>query len=230
MFRSLLIVSILAMSACVMAEDEARTITVSGNGSAEVEPDRAMLSMSISVQKKTLAAAQQGVADVTNKVLAMTDQFKIDRSQVDTTGATVRPDYRWNRDTEQQVFLGYTATRQITIEIADFERLGEIMEAAVATGVNNVSPPQLDSSKRRETYRQALARAADDARDNAQQLAASFGGKLGKALQVSSGSVRPAPMQNVRALGLADSEAAGSYNAADLTFNANVNVTFELLD
>ena len=57
---------------------------------------------------------------------------------------------------EEQELRGYIAERQLTIEIDDLDKLGALVEGAVAAGVNQVSPPQLDSSKRKETYRQAL--------------------------------------------------------------------------
>ena len=105
MTKSLWAVLLLALSINVMAEEQARTVTVTGSGFTEVEPDRATLRMSISVREPTLAAAQKEAAAVTSKVLKMTDRMEIDRDQVDTTGASVRPDYRWNRETQEQELL-----------------------------------------------------------------------------------------------------------------------------
>ena len=132
-----------------MAEEQTRTITVNGTGTADVKPDRVTLRMSIVAREATLAAAQKAAADVTTKVLKMTDRMDIDRDQVDTTGASVRPDYRWNRDTEEQELRGYIAERQISVVIKDLEMLGAVVEGAVGAGVNQVSPPHLDSSKRK---------------------------------------------------------------------------------
>lgn len=233
MCRTLLFVLFLGMGACVMAEDEMRTITVNGTGFAEVSPDRATLQMSIVAREPTLAAAQKTAADVTNKVLKMLDRMSIDRKQVDTTGASVRPDYRWNREKEEQELRGYISERQISVEIRDLEKLGAIVEGAVDAGVNQVSPPQLDSSKRKDTYRKALRVAAEDARDNAAQLADALGAKLGKVISINSGSNQPRPpvpyAANMRTLS-AESDAVESYNAADLSFNAAVTVVFELTE
>jgi len=180
-----------------------------------------------------LAAAQKTAANVTNRVLKMTDRMDIDRDQVDTTGASVRPDYRWNREKEEQELRGYIAERQISVEIKDLEKLGAVIEGAVGTGVNQVSPPQLDSSKRKATYRKALRAAAEDAKLNASQLADSLGAKLGNVISVNSGSNAPRPpvpyAANMRAMA-AESDAAESYNAADLSFNATVTVVFELTE
>jgi len=231
MLRSLWPVIFLLFGASVMADEQMRTVTVSGTGFAEIEPDRATLQMSIVAREPTLAAAQARSAEVTNNVLKMTDRMKIKRDQVDTTGASIRADYRWNRDTEEQELRGYIATRQISVVIKDLEKLGAVVEAAVEAGVNQVSPPQLDSSKRKDAEREALQAAAEDARKNAAVLAKALDAALGQVISIDARSNEARPpvrfATNVRAMA-AESDAAETYNAADLTFNAAVTVVFEL--
>jgi uncharacterized protein YggE len=189
--------------------------------------------MSIIAREAKRAAAQKRAADVANKVLEMTDRMNIDRDQVDTTGASVRPDYRWNREKEEQELRGYIAERQIVVEIDDLEKLGAVVEGAVSAGVNQVSPPQLDSRKRKETYRRALRAAAEDAKANASQLADTLGARLGHVISISSGANEPRPpvphAAGIRSMA-AESGAVESYNAADLSFNAIVTVVFELTE
>lgn len=233
MSRSLLAVFLLTLSMCVMADDETRTVTVNGTGFAEVAPDRATLRMSIVVREPTLAAAQQEAAAVTSKVLKLVDRMKIDRDQVDTTGASVRPDYRYNRETQEQELRGYIADRQITVVLDELDKLGELIEGAVEAGVNQVTPPQLDSSKRKDAYREALRAAAADAKLNATELAESLDANLGAVLSISSQAVAPRPpmphQANMRAIAV-ESDAAETYNPADLKFDATITVVFELTD
>lgn len=230
MIRTVIIAIALAASACGHAEDVVRTISVNGTGSAKVEPDRATLQMSISVRAATVKAAQDEAASVSRKVLSMTDKLKIDRERVDTTGVTLRPDYRYNRDDNSQELIGYFADRRITIDLHQLDKLPAAIEGSVAAGVNQVSPPSLYSSKQRDAYRTALANAVADARANAEHLASSFDAKLGAVMQVDAGggNPQPRPQRNVRALAMADGGAEESYNAADLTYNASISVIFEL--
>lgn len=231
MLRLLWMVLLFSMGTCVMADEHPRSITVTGTGFAEVEPDRATLRMSIVARQPTLGAAQKAAADVVKKVLSMTDRMDIARDQVDTTGASVRPDYRWNRNTEEQELRGYIAERQITVEIEDLDKLGAVVEGAVGAGVNQVAPPQLDSSVRKETYRRALRAAAEDAKANALELADTLGARLGQVMSVNSAGNAPRPPLPHPAgarLMVAESDATESYNAADISFNATVTVVFEL--
>jgi uncharacterized protein YggE len=232
MLKSLTPLILILVSACTMAEEPQRSVSVSGTGSATAEADSALLQMGVSIRAKQLGDAQAQAARVTNALLAATDKLDIDRSSVDTTGAIVRPDYRWNRTTEEQELMGYIAERQIKVTVKDLDKLGELIESAVAAGVNQVSPPQLQSLKREQAYREALKLAALDARANAEVLATTLGAKLGDAIVVNAGGIatpQPRP-EMMMAMSNRDSGAAASYNPGDLSFTASVSVSFALVD
>lgn len=230
MFKVITTAVILLVGLPVAAKEEPRTVTVSGTGSATATPDRATVQMSIVAREKTLAAAQEVAATVTERVLSLTDQLDIARNRVDTTGSSVRPDYRWNREREEQELRGFIAERQIRINIRDLNKLGDVVEGAVAAGVNQVSPPQLDSSNRRAAYRQALDAAAKDAHANAAQLAESLDARLGDVLQISS-NMQASPVNPVMRMATAqtmDGSAAETYNPAGLDFDVEVTAVFEI--
>ncbi len=220
---------LILVSAAVSADDDiARTIAVNGFGTAETTPDRAMLTLSIDARESTVAAAQAKAAEVTARVLELADAMDIPENRVDTMAAIIRPDYRWNRDTNTQDLIGYVAQRQMRLEVHDLDKVGLVIERAVEVGVNQVSPPRLMSSRSREVYRDALEKAVEDARQNAERLADALGLSLGDAVQVNAGSPTrpPIPMNQGAALAIADPQAQ-TYTAGDLTVIANVNVVFE---
>ena len=229
------ILLVLATGVVSAAGDSARTISVSGTGSVELAPDKATLVLSIVAREADVETAQSKAAEVTARVLALADDLNIERNFVDTTSASVRPDYRWNRDSEEQELRGYIAERQMRIEVRDLEQLGVVIERAVKAGVNQVMPPQLDSSNRRDAYRDALDKAALDAKETATRLAASLDLKLGSAIRVDAGSnIRPpVPMFGGRQVAMAMSDEAAApetYNAADMKVSATISVVFELVD
>ena len=232
MLHRLLPSLILLASVCTMADDMAHTVSVTGNGLVNAAADRATVQMSIVSRAKELDAAQAAAAKVTTAVLSLTDRLHIERNKVDTTGATVRPDYRWNRETEEQELRGYIAERQMHVKIDDLDRLGKLVEGAVAAGVNQVSAPQLNSSRREALHREALATAARDARANAEVLAETLGAKLGNPISIVDGSAAPPPPvpQLRMATAAMESDSAATYNAGDLTFAATVTVVFELVN
>ena len=141
-----------------------------------------------------MAAAQQKAAEVTARVLELADELDIPENRVDTMSAMVRPDYRWNRDSETQELIGFVAQRQMRLEVHDLDKVGLVVERAVEAGVNQVMPPRLTSSKSRDAYRDALEKAVDDARQNAERLADSLGMSLGDAIQVNAGTPAGPPV------------------------------------
>ena len=232
MLRILLVTALLSLAATASADETPRTISVSGTGSASTAPDRARLNMSIMVRNPSLDAAQDEAAKVTQKVLAMTDALAIDRKRVDTTGASVSPDYRYDRERGEQELRGYIATRNIAVVVMDLDKLAPLVEGAVDAGVNQITPPQLFSSKRRAAYRKALDAAAKDARANAEQLAESLGLELGSAISVNASPYAAPPTQYraSAALAMEAADAAATYNPGDQDIRATINVVFEIDD
>lgn len=231
MLRSFFLTLLILVSACTMADEIPQTVSVTGKGVVSAEPDRAVVQMTIMSRSKALDSAQAEAARVTAAVLALVDNLDIDRSKVDTTGANVRPDYRWNREKEEQELRGYIADRQMSIRVDDLDQLGRLVEGAIKAGVNQVSPPRLDSSRRAELHRDALAAAAKDARANAEVLASTLGADLGDPISISDGMIStppPGPQLRGLAANAMESDAAATYNAGDLTFTATVAVVFEL--
>jgi uncharacterized protein YggE len=170
--------------------------------------------------------------DTSTHVVQLLDKLEVERKHVNTTGASVRPEYRWNKESQQQNLIGYIAERTIKVELKDLTKLGDLIEGSVTAGVNQIQPPTLDSSKRREVHRESLALAADDARANARTLAEALDAKLGKALEINAAeySPQPAPMLRMQADASMAESAGQSYNAGEIRFDARVNVVFELVD
>ena len=223
---------LLGISACSVAEEPQRTVTVSGTGSATTAPDRATLAMSIVARQPALGDAQAEATAVAGRVLDLADRLGIERDKVDTTGASVRPDYQWDRNANEQVLRGYIAERQIDIEIDDLDKLGALTEGAVAAGVNTLSPPRLSSSEGRETYRRALRSAAEDAEANARALAMSLGAQLGQVVTISVGQPvpRPIPARGQAMVAMDEAAAAATYHPADLEISATITAVFALDD
>lgn len=229
-FRLLGLGSLLALSVTAAADDPVRSVAVTGTGSVTAIPDRALISMAVQARNIDIEAARKRVVDVTRRFLDLAAELGIDDARIRTTGLTMRPDYRWDNQARQQELIGYFVQRQLEVELEDLELLGEVLEGAVDAGVNQVSPPVLDSSKRRGLYREALAAAAREARDNADVLAQSLGARVGKIRDLTAvESFRPPPEPMVARAMVAEAEAGATYQTGEIRLEARVNATFDLL-
>jgi uncharacterized protein YggE len=210
-----------------------RGITVSGTGSVVGEPDKARVQLTVQKSNPAMDQARADVVAVVERFLALTRKLGIDPKKVRTTSAVVNPEYRWEQPAGRQILTGYLVQRQLEVEVTDLDQLGALIEGAVAAGVNNVSPPELDSSKRRDLNRQALAAAAKDAEANAHAIAESLGAKLGPLRELTASDALPprppVPMMRAAMAEAAPDSGAATYTPGTLEFEARVNATFELL-
>lgn len=210
-----------------------RLASVTGEGEVKAQPDMAYVNLGVEARRPTLAAARAEVNDAVERLLALTRELRIDPKYVDSTQLQVRPEYSWNEKESKQVLLGYFVSRQVDVELRDLERLGPLLERAVSAGANQVGGAQLDSSKRKELEREALARAVEDARLDAEALARAAGVKLGPVQSLSVASAMPFQPKfmergMVAAAPMADA-AEQTYAAAEMKFSATVNAQYELI-
>jgi uncharacterized protein YggE len=217
----------------VHAEEIRRSVNVSGQGEVKAEPDRATVTLGVESRKPKLEDARAEVTKTVDAVLKLTRDLKVDPKLVRATRINVQPEYNWNNNGRERTLVGYYVTRQVEVDLPDLEKLGTLVERAVDLGVNQIGDPQLDSSRRRDFEREALARAVADAHANAEAVAKAAGARIGapRVISANSGFV-PAPMPMLAAKAAArmeGSDASQSYQSGQLGFTANVQVEYELI-
>jgi hypothetical protein len=231
-------VSILVLSAllgCTAAHaqqaEPPRTIGVSGQGEVRAEPDRATVTLGVESRKPKLEDARAAVAKTVDAVLKLTRELKIDPKLVRSTRINVQPEYNWGAgNANERTLIGYYVARQVEVELHDLEKLGQLLERATDVGVNQVGEPRLDSSKRADLVREALAKAVADARQNAEVVAKAAGAKLGNARTINANTELTQPTPMVRAMAMEAKAAGGApYQSGEMTFNATVSVQYDLI-
>ena len=211
-----------------------RLVSVAGAGEVKAQPDMAYVTLGVEARKPSLGDARVEVNAAVERLLALTRELKIEPKHVDSTRLQVQPDYRWDEQTQKQVLLGYVVNRQLEVELHDLDRLGTLLEKSVSAGANQVGGAQLDSSRRKELEREALAHAVEDARLNADTLARAAGTKLGPVQSLSASDASPpmplyARREMVAAAPPMADAADASYKPGEMKFTANVSAQYELI-
>ena len=211
-----------------------RTISVSGTGTIDATPDIARLSLAVQRRDTNMQVARDATIKVSKAFLALCTKLGIPENKIRTSGLTIQPEYRWDEKENKQVFTGYFVQRQLQVEINDLDKLGNVIEGAIDAGVNEVSPPALDSSKRKDLNRDALAAATADAKANAERIATSLGVKLGPVRTVVAGGSAPPPMpmqeMRVSAMAMSDASAkSANYVPGEISFESRVDATFDVI-
>ena len=227
------VLSAVIFSLPAFAADEARprSVTVSGSGEIAAEPDLARVTLGVESRKPTMAEARTEVAATVERVLALCKSLGINPKQVNATGVQIQPEYSWNEKDRKRVLLGYLVSRQVQVELRDLELLGTLLERAVDAGVNQVNDPVLDSSRRKDLEREALVKAVQDARQNAETLAGAAGATLGPVRTLNGSASPPMVPMYRRQVAMADAAMApeASYQAGEMKFSASINAEYDLL-
>ncbi|AMN48304.1 hypothetical protein ACG33_14590 [Steroidobacter denitrificans] len=230
-----------AMTACTMLlsgmthaaeEERLRTITVTGQGETQAEPDRAIVQLGVESRKPKMEDARAEVTKTVDAVLKLTRELQIESRHVRATRINIQPEYNWDNSTRERHLIGYHVSRQIEIELRDLDRLGHLLERSFDLGVNQAGDPRLDSSKRRDLEREALAKAVRDARLNAEAVAKAAGARIGAPRSISAGSgyVQPPLPVRMKAVAMAESvDASQSYQSGQMTFNGSVQIEYDLM-
>lgn len=221
-------------SASTQQVEQPRTIAVTGQGEVRAEPDRATVMLGVEARKPKLDDARAEVAKTVEAVLKLTRDLKIDPKLVRSTRINVQPEYNWDQNARERNLIGYYVSRQVEVELRDLDKLGQLLERSTDLGVNQLGDPRLDSSKRQELVREALAKAVVDARQSAEVIAKAAGAKIGAARMINANTEfnPPPPVPMVRAMGMeagAAKAAAQSYQSGELTFNSTVQVQYDLI-
>lgn len=209
-----------------------RTITVTGTAEVAALPDEAQVIMGIEARNRELDEAQRQVDGAVAKFLTLCDQMEIPRKQVATAGINVNPEYQWPQGGGKPKLTGYFVSRQLVVELKDLSKLGRLVTEATANGVTNVSPPQLRNSASKVLEREALAKAAADAKARAAALAEGVGAKLGDVRTLNSSQGYQPPIYP-RAMAMMEAKAdmapEQTYETGEVKYSATVNAEFDLI-
>ena len=162
-----------------------RTITVSATGRVAAEPDIAHVSVGVIVDAATAKDALARNSIVMSKVLDGLKGLGIAAGDIQTTGVNVEPRYAQGKDGLPATVTGYRVVNQVRLLVREVKRLGEILDAVIALGANQVHSVSFDIANAETLLDEARKQAISNARRRAELYAAAAGVRLGNVLQIS---------------------------------------------
>lgn len=162
-------------------------IAVSAVGEAEVVPDRARVSIGVHTQAATAADAASRNAALQRAVIDAVRALGIPAERITTSGYSVFPEHTYDNATRRSRITGYNVQNTVVVDVWQVDRVGAVLDAALAKGANLVSSLAFYSSQEEAGRRRALATAVARARADAEAMATAAGGRLGELLELTSG-------------------------------------------
>ena len=173
-------------------------VDISATGTASRVPDLAIISAGVVTKSATATGAIADNAARMDRVRAALRRAGIEDGDIQTSSISLQPDYRY-QEGQPPVLTGYGASNNVAIKFRDVRKSGQILDALVAQGANQINGPSLTIDKPEAAYDEARGKAIAVGRARADLYARTLGMRVAKLLSVSEtgGFSRP-PMPYMR--------------------------------
>jgi uncharacterized protein YggE len=218
---------------------EPSTVTVSGVGTVSVAPDMVRLTVSMQKTGRTTRLAQEAVAAMTGRVLAILKESAIEDKDIATASLTFNPEYEWRNN--RSVLVGQRAEQCIEFAVrgigSDDAKVPGIIDRLVE--IDGIMLNSIDFSVADNTEHFARSRelAFEKAVQKAEQYAELSGLKVGKVLSLSEdGAGNAVPLYGNRMVNqfklesasFAEADAATALPSGQLEVTTRISVVFLL--
>lgn len=168
-----------------------RSISVTGIAESSAEPDLVSIRFGVEVRRPTSRAALAANASLMERVVTALEQEGIGEDEISTSRFNIHAVYDSRPDPETggrtQVLNGYQVSNIILVETGRLDRVGPLIDAAVAAGVNRVDGVQfmLSRGARAKLKSRLIGSAVMDARSKAREALEPLGYRIVGVLNMS---------------------------------------------
>jgi uncharacterized protein YggE len=195
-----LLVGVAAVPSAALAQDgtirpiAGTRLDISATGTVSRVPDLAIISAGVVTRATTASGAIADNATRMARVRAALKRAGIADRDIQTSSINLNPDYRY-QDGKPPVLTGYQASNNVSIRFRDIRNSGQILDALVSEGANQINGPTLTIDKPEAAYDEARGSALAVGRARAELYARGLGMRVVRLLSVSEsgGYSRPMP-------------------------------------
>ncbi|GAA3929299.1 SIMPL domain-containing protein [Luteimonas lutimaris] len=234
---SALALSCLTMTACAQnasptlaTTSDGTLLSVSARAEASRVPDVASLSTGVVTQAADAKAAMAANTTQMNKVMAAIKAAGIAEKDIQTSGINVNPQYKY-AENQPPTITGYQASNTVSVKVREIGKLGDVLDALVSSGANQVHGPSFEIDEPEAVYDEARRGALEKAQQRARMYAEALGLKVRRIVSISEGGgfqpPQPVMMRMAKAEGY-DAAGAPPVSPGETTLTANLDVVFEL--
>ena len=214
-----------------------RILSVTGTGTVQRQPDRAVVLVAVESRATTAQAAAAANAKKMEAVYAALRAQGIVPPNVQTISYELQPQYNQpDRSGGEYIprIVGYVASNMVKVQVDDVLKAGAVIDAAISGGANRIANLSFELKDSESARLDALRQAVAKARAEAEVVAAAAGQRLGKPQTISSSSHwQPQPMYRRDVMNAEMAQAAPPptpVEAGSLTIQATVSINYLLED
>jgi hypothetical protein len=170
-------------------------ISVTATGKVSVTPDLVTFEATYNNKKSDIKSVQEDLTRNNNQIIqALKDKGVADKD-IQTKDFSITPSYRWEYSSNKRLDDGQTGRSVIFVKVRNKEKAGEIMDATVNAGANQLSNITFTIDDLEKPRSDARKLATDGARKKANELASGSGVSVGGLISISETSYSYAPTQ-----------------------------------
>jgi len=226
----LVVAAVGTVSAASDSIDNDKVIHSTGTGNVIGTPDRAQVTFSVQTENSDVRTAQAENSQKMNKVIDALISAGIPRDALKTTGYNIYPVYEESTGILTPKVKTYQVTNTLTVTLHDVSRTGEVIDVAVANGINQADSIQfmLSDEQQQVLRTEALRKAVDRARADADTVASAMGTNVTGVKNADiSGGYYPVTFQNYAMDRTTMKGAAATpVQPGDITVSATVTITY----
>jgi len=207
-------------------------IWVNGQGEAMAVPDIAELRLGVEARADTVAEAQTQASEAMDKVMQSLKDNGVAEKDIQTQRFSIYPVTRWVKEKDEEEIIGYRVTNTVLTKIREIDKAGIIIDAVVEAGGDYIRIQGISFSIDDPTpyYEEARAKAVEDAKNKAAQLAESAGVTLGKPTYISEGAIyRPELPRLVEEAGGMAPAPETPVSPGELKITVNVQIVYAIV-
>ena len=187
-------VSVLVAPGCARKSNRTTKVTVAGQATTQVEPDAAVLVLSVVTQSAQAITAQQENARKSDAVTSAVKNIAGANAEIKTSDYMLQPQYDY-RENQLPKIVGYDARNSVIVTTSDLKNVGAVIDAASRAGANSIDSVSFIVRETSPARGQALADATQQAMNKARSIAQALGGRVLRVIEENEGSTVAAEPQ-----------------------------------
>jgi uncharacterized protein len=221
--------SLLVATACAKKPNRTTKVTVTGEAMTKVEPDAAVLVVSVVTQNSQAIVAQQENARKSEAVANAIKTTAGADAEIKTSDYTLQPQYDY-RDNQLPKIIGYDARNSVIVTMSELKNVGAVIDAASRAGANSIDNVSFILRQTSPARGQALADATRQAMNKAQSIAQALGGRVSRVVEENENATVAADSVHEMTRGASTGYPAKStpITAGHLNIRSNVQLIVEI--
>ncbi|WP_324827959.1 SIMPL domain-containing protein [Qipengyuania zhejiangensis] len=130
-----------AQAAEIQIASQGPVVELTVNEVVRSAPDVAQVGAGVMTRAKTAQEAVRLNAQQMERLIDKLRALGIARKDIQTSNFNLNAQYSYNNDGTPPTFVGYDVSNQVSVKLRDLKRAGEVLDALVGAGANNIYGP-----------------------------------------------------------------------------------------